>query len=79
MKWDKRITDKRVKKEKPASDARSLGAVEKFKPVMLLENVRTSTFGSVDYETRRLIQVALLEAEYRKAEAFALIRRASFI
>jgi len=79
MKWDKKIVDKHAKKEKPALDAPALGIAKKFKPEILFKNIRTNTLGSADYETRRLTQVALLEAEYRKAEALTLIRRASFI
>mgnify|MGYP001031051721 CR=1 FL=1 len=79
MKCNKKGIDKPRKKEKSMTDTRLLGIVKKSKPLMLLENMRTNAFGSVDHETERLTQVALLEAEYRKAEAFALIRRASFI
>jgi len=79
MKWDKKIMDKHEKKEKSALDACPLGIVKKFKPEILFKNIRANTLGSLDYETRRLTQVALLEAESRKAEALTLIRRASFI
>ena len=79
MKWNKKGIDKPVEKEKSILDARPLGIVKKFKTVMLLRNIRTNTLGSVDYETRRLTQVALLKAEHRKAEALTLTRQASFI
>lgn len=79
MKWDKKIVDKHAKKEKSALDARPHGIVKKFKPEIFFKNIRTNTLGSVDYETRRLTQVVLLEAEHRKAKALTLIRRASFI
>ena len=79
MKWNKKGIDKPVEKEKLTLDACQLGMVEKFKPVMLFENLRANMLGSADYQTRRLRQIVLLDAEYRKAEALTLIRRASLI
>ena len=78
MKWNKKGIDKPVEK-KSILDTLLLGIVKKFKPLMLSENLETNMLGSADYQTRRLTQIALLDAEYRKAEALTLIRRASLI
>ncbi len=79
MKWDKKTIDKPVKKENSSGGARSLGIVKKFKPAMLPESIRVHRFDPVDYQTRRLTQGALLNAEHRKAKALILIRRVAII
>jgi len=79
MKWDKKGIDKPVEKGNSTLDVRSLSIVKKFKHATLLENRRANMFGPVDYQTRRLIQVVLLDAERRKTEALTLIRLVSFI
>ena len=79
MEWNEKIIEKHEKKENSALDEQSLGIVKKIKHVMLLKNIRANMFGPVDYQTRRPTQVALLDAEHRKAEALTLIRRVTFI
>ena len=69
MKWNKKGIDKPVEK-KSILDTRLLGIVKKFKPEML---------SSAEYQTRRLTQIVLLDAEHRKAEALTLIHRESLM
>jgi len=79
MKWNKKVIDKPVEKENSALNAHLLGIVRKFKPLRLHKNIKANMLDLMDYPTRRLSEVALLDAERRKAEALTLIRRASFI
>jgi len=79
MKSDKKGIDKPVDKEKSVLSTGLLGIVRKFKPVMLPESIRVHRFDPVDYQTRRLTQDTLLNAEHRKAKALTLIRRATII
>jgi len=78
MELNKKKIDKPVSKEKSALDT-SLGIIIKFKPVIPHENIKADMFNSVDYQTRRLTQDTLINAERRKAEALTLIRRVSLI
>ena len=78
MEWSKKI-EKHAKKENSASGGHPFTIMKKLKPVMPPKNIKPNTFGSMHYATRKLTQVALLDAERRKAEVLTLIRRASFI
>jgi len=78
MELNKKKIDKPVSKEKSALDT-SLGIIRKFKPVIPHKNIKADMFNPVDYQTRKLTQDTLINAERRKAEALTLIRRVSLI
>jgi len=79
MKWNKKVIEKHTKKENSTLDEHSFDIVKKLKPATLPRNIKSNTFGPMHCQTRKLAQVALLDAERRKAENLTLIHRASFI